>query len=105
MDNFSIGSIVYYMLSGCLPFAGESVEEVFEKTKHADFGFQSFKWKKVSAEAKDFISHLMTEKPADRMDLKSALKHKWMTETIIKEESPRLPQTATEKQKKKYEVY
>ena len=40
-------------------------------------------------EAKDFITNLMTAEAETRMDLASALKHKWITDTIITEESPR----------------
>lgn len=69
IDNFSIGSIVYYMLSGCLPFVGDSVEEIFEKTKAVEYDFSSPIWKKISGEAKNFISSLMTESAKDRMDL------------------------------------
>lgn len=105
IDNFSIGSITFYMLSGTLPFLGDSVEEVFEKTKNVDFDLNSQIWRKISANAKDFIKRLMTGEAEYRMGLQEALKHKWITETIIKEEFSAKQIEVEVPKKKDYQLY
>ena len=47
-DNFSIGSIVYFLLSGMLPFLAETYEDIIEKTKQGAFNFCHKIWKAIS---------------------------------------------------------
>jgi serine/threonine protein kinase len=55
-DIWSIGIVIFGMLSGTLPFYDEDYSVLFEKIKRCDLYFQSEVWNTVSAEAKDFLS-------------------------------------------------
>lgn len=54
-DNWSLGVIMFILLSGYLPFFGNTAPEVFEKIKKCDYAFKQNSWEKVSHEAKDLI--------------------------------------------------
>uniref|UniRef100_A0A6B2LDF1 Protein kinase domain-containing protein n=1 Tax=Arcella intermedia TaxID=1963864 RepID=A0A6B2LDF1_9EUKA len=77
IDLWSLGVVVYVMLSGTFPFESESEEELFELIRAKDFEFYSPHWDRVSFLAKDFISQLLTDSKA-RLTSKRALKHAWL---------------------------
>lgn len=78
-DIWSIGVITYIVLSGLPPFNGFSNEEIIAKIKKGSFSFDPIKtWHYISAEAKDFISGLLTSDPAKRPTAQDALNHSWI---------------------------
>lgn len=58
-DCWSIGIIMYIILSGFLPFSGPTPESVFEQVKAASYTFEHEEFKKISSEAKDLIAKLL----------------------------------------------
>lgn len=79
-DMWSIGVIVYFMLSGTLPFVGSNNKECFKKILKGEFTFADIQWKDVSSRAKKFICQLLKNNPKKRLSAKRALRHKWLRE-------------------------
>ena len=56
VDLWTIGIITYLLLCGCLPFDDENSEkEIARQTIHDPTPFPSCFWKKLSADAKQFV--------------------------------------------------
>lgn len=58
-----MGVIIYYCLSGDLPFFYATEEDKFEAIKKCKWEFSSAIWEDVSEEAKDLISKLLVRDP------------------------------------------
>jgi calcium-dependent protein kinase len=79
-DIWSCGVITYITLSGIPPFNGASDQEIMKKVKSGKFSFADPVWAGVSAEAKDFISQLLTLDQDKRPSAEQALQHPWIVE-------------------------
>lgn len=78
-DMWSLGVLMYTMLSGDLPFYDDNLSEVYKKLNSCSFTFDKPIWQGISATAKDLISHLLILSPTDRYSASEALKHNWFT--------------------------
>jgi len=78
VDLWSIGVITYVLLCGFPPFYGKSQAQLFEKILNADFEFPEPEWTQISAEAKDFINHLLVLDVKQRYNTKQCLEHPWL---------------------------
>ena len=58
-DMWSIGVLMYIMLSGYLPFTGSSPNEVFVKILKGQFSFDQPEWENISTESKDLLKKLL----------------------------------------------
>jgi len=54
-DNWSLGVIMYVLLSGYLPFYGKNEKEVFDKIKKGVISFEQKEFDVISDHAKDLI--------------------------------------------------
>jgi calcium-dependent protein kinase len=77
-DIWSIGVMLYVMLSGKPPFAGKNDDAIIEKVKVGSYTFPEREWAKITSEAKDLISRMMEKDPTKRLSAKDALKHDWI---------------------------
>lgn len=76
-DMWSVGCIIYLLLSGNLPFMGRSQKELFRKIVVGKFEFDE-DWDEVSDEAKDLVSKLLVTDPDRRISAADSLRHKWL---------------------------
>ena len=74
-DIWSIGVIMYYMLSGKFPFFAEDNFGVFKKIEKDDPNFSELK---ISENALNFLKKCLTKNPKLRPSAKECLFHKWL---------------------------
>ncbi|CAD8187009.1 unnamed protein product [Paramecium octaurelia] len=84
VDVFALGVILYYMLSGYLPFDSDIPYEIIQNTINGIYSMDDYHWQCVSEEAKDLIVGLLQNQPSKRLTLKEAKEHKWMKEQLVK---------------------
>lgn len=76
-DMWAVGIITYVLLSGSSPFRGNNDRETLTRIQEGRWEFRESVWQHISADARDFISRLLVYLPSGRMDVKTALRHKW----------------------------
>jgi calcium-dependent protein kinase len=78
-DIWSIGVILFVMMTGTYPFNGREQNEVFEKIKRGVFDVRLLEKQKCSEEVKDLIKKLLVLEPSRRLPIKEAMEHPWIT--------------------------
>lgn len=73
-DMWSLGVIVFVLLSGNMPFSGTDAIQTKNITKGA-FKMKPERWNTVSAEAQEFTKSLICVDPTRRLDAEQALAH------------------------------
>ena len=83
-DIWSIGAMTYLMLCGDPPFTGDSNNEIFKKIMKGELKFNSYKWKNIPVEAKDFVKLCLNKNASQRPSASEAIKHNWFKDVIEK---------------------
>ncbi len=66
-DLWSIGVILYILLSGYIPFTGKSAAEVFLRIRYGKYVMNQPEWNVVSEEAKHLVRSLLNIDPEKRL--------------------------------------
>jgi calcium-dependent protein kinase len=88
-DMWSIGVMTFIILSGEMPFVGESLDTMKKKIFVGRYSFDSPAWKGVSHQAKEFVRHLLKVEPGHRLTAEQALQHPWLRQ-FTKDQASRL---------------
>ena len=84
-DNWSMGVVLFIMLSGKPPFGGKGNKEIIENVLKGEFSFKSPVWEHISDSAKDLISKLLERQADMRLTAEEAYQHPWIQQQIDKE--------------------
>lgn len=77
-DCWSLGIIMYTILSGSPPFTGKNNQEVLMKVYNGSYSMRGKTFQKVSKMAKDLISRLLVNDPNMRLTAREAFEHPWI---------------------------
>lgn len=84
-DMWSLGVIMYILLSGYPPFHAKSNREKQQRILAGDFSFDDITWKTISSSAKDLISRLLSVEPYKRPSAQELLNHPWVVGDCAKD--------------------
>ena len=76
-DVWSIGVMLYILLSGLPPFNGREDEEIMENVKIGKYSLSGVRWDAISSEAKALIEKMLTFDYKDRISARDALADSW----------------------------
>lgn len=83
-DLWSIGCIVYEMLSGDVAFPihkNEHDSSVFRRISEANVNYTGPVWKEISPQGKAFVQAMLTVNPEQRLNTVEALQHPWIVKS------------------------
>lgn len=73
-DIWSLGICIYQLLTGQMPFDGESQEEVFDKITSGEFDIPNH----LSDQCKDLLKQMICVEPSKRISTLNAINHPWI---------------------------
>lgn len=76
-DYWSVGVMMYVMLSGEPPFYAENDKGIFKKILSCNYSFKNPIWSKVSDQAKNLISLFLQKDPSKRLSIHDGLEDDW----------------------------
>ncbi|GAX83638.1 hypothetical protein CEUSTIGMA_g11062.t1 [Chlamydomonas eustigma] len=78
VDMWSVGVILFILLSGYSPFDDDNDAVLFEKIKKGTYDADDPIWEGISKDAKDIVAKLLTVDSSARLSAEQALQHPWV---------------------------
>ncbi|KAH8848694.1 Peripheral plasma membrane protein CASK [Schistosoma japonicum] len=79
VDAWGCGVLLFLLLSGSLPFYGTR-DVLFTQIVSGRYHRQPQVWNMISPEARDLVSRLLEVDPTQRLTIKEALRHPWISQ-------------------------
>ncbi|XP_021806486.1 calcium-dependent protein kinase 34 [Prunus avium] len=80
VDIWSVGVMLYILLSGVPPFWAESEHGIFNAILRGQLDFSSDPWPSISHQAKDLVRKMLNSDPKQRLTAFQVLNHPWIKE-------------------------
>ena len=88
-DIWSIGVILYILLSGKPPFDGNDDKEIVNSVRIGQYSLAGPEWRNITAEAKDLIKKMLTYDANNRITAEQALNHSWIKKKVTEPVDPK----------------
>lgn len=85
VDMWSMGCLVYVILTGHLPFSGSTQEQLYKQISRGSYHEGPLKDFRISDEARDFIDSLLQVNPNARATAERALQHPWIKNSSLEQ--------------------
>ena len=88
VDVWSLGVLLYSIVSGHMPFPAETQDELFARIANGKFKMDHKSFEMVSDECKDLIRQMLVKDPKKRITAQNVLKHDWFKKFDPKKDIP-----------------
>ena len=80
-DIWSLGIILFALLSSRVPFAGKDRDEMVNNIVNEKLSFAAAELSSISADCKDLLNGMLTKNQEERLSISEVLAHPWFAQT------------------------